>query len=1119
MPVRRYSPSYFTAGNKRYAEPLLLAFLAFSPLISARAQTAPLPPVTPDTAVLPLDEVGLYGVGIVPRGKSPLAFPNCWSGGFEDRFGLACTPVGVQKGRAAFLLHPPWRGLTGVSYQTFRFRLPAAKAIRLTGATALREDGVGKSDGVTFRVFVNEEKRLDVSRAVSDWQPFTIDLSTFAGKTVTVRFETDPGPQDNASFDFGLWGDRTLTLSGWAPSASASHPAPPPLDLRRLTAAQNGSVIPPNGFPGSVFCQVAAGQAAFRTRGTDGLLEYRWQPPSAPDDPFLGRLQLQSTPAGASAPVTVPLAGQAALEWTAPAKRVSARLTATGADGATVTETYVVAGQIATLTLTGYRVGKSLVIDIACDRPVIRRLDGGGWGPVARRRQVPVPYYSHPITYLVQENLFANAFLDWTGSDATSLDGVRANYDARTDGTRVPLRERLIFTAAWHLDETLPNLPNPPSPFRKDLADRTVLDIWEGRFDDTTRQLTDLAEWGVARGIALVHVWQRSGYDNALPAHVPANADQGGDPAMQRLVHTGESRGYRMALHENYVDYYPNYDGFAEADIARQSDGSRVPAWYNEGTKIQSFAVKPARILPLARTQSSEVLRRYGSSACYLDVHSAVPPWFHQDFDITQPGAGTFRPVWDAHQALWAYERTLHRGPVFGEGNEHWYWSGYLDGVEAQFGQGWPSGQGTSAPLLVDFDLLKIHALQLNHGMGYYERWWSPEARASRSLLDLLDQYRMQEAVFGHAGFLGGSTWSNVPLAWQEAHLLAPVTTRSALAQPVEIAYQVGARWQDATAAAKAGSDFSRVRIRYDNGLTLWANGGPGPLSVGGVALPRWGWLARGAGLGSAGTTLRQGVVSDYVETADMLFANARASADWSAQDSIRIAPTVVDFTAIAPRSFRAAYHWQVGQTLPVDENCFVHFVRPGGDREGIVFQQDHRLPRPTTTWRPGETVTDGPYDFTVPGDLPAGDYLWTIGLYPPAGGGRLPLQGRRDNENRVLLGTLHVTAQEVSFTPEPPTPLSTEPINTAGKVLDFGPIRTDGSVWIHRDGPDWVLQPLPRDRAFTLELSATRFPMPATVRTIGGGPSRLTPIRSGAWWRLLLHPGVREYRWAAGRR
>ncbi|MBV9850878.1 MAG: hypothetical protein JO250_14495 [Armatimonadetes bacterium] len=1076
------------------------------------------PVIVPDQPVLRLDDLGLYEVGYALRGGPEVRLPVGWVGGLDSPTGAACQPAGIQNGREAWLLHCPWRGKTGVTFQDFTVQMPRTRRIVLRGATALRADGVGKSDGATFRVFVDGRKRLDVNRADSVWQPFALDLTPDAGKTVTLRFETDPGPRDDPSFDFSLWGDRQLVLMGYSPHI-ARHPAPPPLDLRRLTSRPNGSVTPPSGFAGTDSVRVSATEAVFRYQGQDGVLEYHWTPGGS--DALLGRVTLQAHMKG-DAPVTVPLAGQAHLDWASEATLLRSALA-----GTTLTRTYSVGGQTATVTVTASLRGKSLVFDAACDRPIVRALDGGDWGPTLRRRQIGIPYYSRPIWLLARENLFAGAFLDWTASGASSLDGTRAAYDPCTDGTRNLLRERLVYTAAWHLAETLPNIPNPPSPFRADLSRRVVLDIWGGTFPDVQAHLRALADAGLGPAVALIHVWQFGGYDNMLPQHVPANAGQGGDPAMAALMREGKRDGIRMALHENYVDYYPNYPGFTDTDIARAPDGSRVPAWYNPGTKIQSFAVKPSRILALAATQSPEVVRRYGGDACYLDVHSAVPPWFHVDFQAGQPNGGAFRATWDAHRALWAYERGLHGGPVFGEGNNHWYWSGCLDGVEAQFGQGWRDGQGTSAPLLVDFDLLKIHPLQLNHGMGYYERWWERGPGAARGLLSLLDQYRMQEAAYGHEGFLGGEAWHDPALAGLEARLMTPLTARTALARPVAIDYWVGGHWADTTAAAKAGSDFARVRIRYDNGLTLWANGGDTPLWLetspgrsfamrgdlapprakgrpGGVILPRYGWLARGGGL-TAGTTLRGGVVSDLAETPDSVFVNARPAADWQTPGQTRIRPTVAQFIPTGPRAFRATYQWAVGQSLPADYHCFVHFVsttsNDGG--ENIRFQQDHALPVPTSRWKPGQTITDGAWDVTAPTDVAPGDYLWTIGLFQPDGG-RLTLQGQSDPHSRVILGTLHVAPDGgLSFTPAVNAALDNAPVNHDSRVLDFGSVRTNGSIFLRREGPDWVLRPFPRDRAFTVWLSAARFGHPAGARVTAG------------WWRLPL-TGASLYRWPA---
>ena len=165
-------------------------------------------------------------------------------------------------------------------------------------------------------------------------------------------------------------------------------------------------------------------------------------------------------------------------------------------------------------------------------------------------------------------------------------------------------------------------------------------------------------------------------------------------------------------------------------------------------------------------------------------------------------------------------------------------------------------------PLLVDFDLLKIHPLQLNHGMGYYERWWGKPDWGAVPPMVVLDQYRMQEVAFGHAGFLGASTWSVIPLAWLEHHLLTPVMARSGTARPVAIHYDLGGKWVDATVAAQSEGNpkvWQRVRVKYDNGLTITANQADEPLRAGNHLLGQFGWVAEGAGV-TAWTARRDSV-------------------------------------------------------------------------------------------------------------------------------------------------------------------------------------------------------------------------------------------------------------------
>lgn len=1091
---------------------LLPGFVAAAIMASAAAQH---PAITPDASVMRLDEVGLYRVGYRYRGQPEQELAYGWSGHFHEPTGVSCLPFGRHSGREAFLLHCPWRGGTGTAFQEFRFALPRVRSVSLKGATAMKSDAVRESDGVVFRIFVNGGKRWERVCHSAEWEPFSIDLSRYAGQTIRVRFETDPGPADNPGFDFSLWGDRTLTMDGYTPPV-VRQPAPPPLPTARMVGRGLRDVTPTSGFAGRRSVRQSGSAIRLRYEGPDGALEYAWNP-SAAD---LGSLVLTARRPGGR-PTAVHLAGNARLEWTTPANiAASAPTLLPDGSGAVCLKRVTLAGSVATLRLEARLVGKSLVLSAGCDQPIAASLDAGDWGPTLRRRPVAVPYYGQ-VSYLPHEGLFVNRFLDWTTSSASSHADGKAHYAPLTDGSRALLRERAIYTAAWHLAETLPNIANPPSPYLDEVGSSIVLDVWGGRYADIAAKLEILHGFGIRRCIVLIHDWQRSGYDNALPMHIPAAADKGGDDGMKALVATARRLGYRIALHENYVDYYPNYDHYDERHIALDSAGVKVKAWYNPGTEIQSFAVQPNAILPLAESQSPEIHRRFHTNSCYLDVHSAVPPWFHVDFRAGEAGAGTFRRVFEAHRELWDFERRIHGGPVFGEGNTHWYWSGLLDGVEAQFGVGWPANMGQSAPLMVDFNLLKVHPLQINHGQGYYERWWQDLPWGAVPPMALLDQYRLQEIVFGHAGFLGASTWDKVPYAWLEHHLVVPVTSRHAGVDVKSIEYLVNGKWLDTTAAAIA-QDWRRPRIVYANGLTIIGNASSNTWRVRGEELPQHGWLAYGAGV-TASTALRDGSVSDYVETDRTVFANARPARDWDISGLTNVRPKVVDFVQMGPRQFRVLYRWDVTDQPRSDYQCFVHFSRPSHDLfdESIRFQQDHGLPGSTSAWPSGGTIDDGPHEVTVPDDLPDGDYEWTIGLFTPQAG-RAIIEGPTDRSGRVLLGTLRVSdgGASLSFQPNTVTYASRaamfrDHLNDRNRVVAFPSVRTDGSVLIERDGSEWVLRTWPRRRPFTVEISASRFPAPAEVRCVDADPRHVTPEPAGKWWRLPM-VGAAEYRWAA---
>ena len=263
----------------------------------------------------------------------------------------------------------------------------------------------------------------------------------------------------------------------------------------------------------------------------------------------------------------------------------------------------------------------------------------------------------------------------------------------------------------------------------------------------------------------------------------------------------------------------------------------------------------------------------------------------------------------------------------------------------------------------------------VNHGMGYYERWfrrgyamrWGRDAGS----MEQIDKYRAQELAYGHAGFVGNPQTDNIIFVAREHHLMHPVQRLYGAARPVEIRYEVEGQWVTASAALVAG-DTSRQRIRYDSGLTLWVNWRAEPWQIEGPSL---------AAMGISGRRDRRPAWPRPCTTGTWpTMPNARSTSlptrgPISKRAGLRprkdIEPRLASFKYLGGDRVRVTYEWIVNDTLDADYHCFVHGVNLGNGRpDGIVFQQDHALPQPTSQWRAGTRIVDGPYEFSVPRDV-----------------------------------------------------------------------------------------------------------------------------------------------------
>ena len=422
--------------------------------------------------------------------------------------------------------------------------------------------------------------------------------------------------------------------------------------------------------------------------------------------------------------------------------------------------------------------------------------------------------------------VFLLAILDYYNSDASELFGAPrlsdkdalgyaggSIYKPTTAGERNPLRERLFINVSSDVHEVLPNIPNP----KCDTGDIARECLWcnIGQAFQNER-LQKYKAHGIDNFIACHHEvgWREAGESFTLRDR-PAPSI--GDPELIQYADFVRSLGYRFGTYTNYVDFAPVNANWNEDDVCLDPDGLWQRAW------PRCYALKPLRAAEKEAHYAPRINERYGTTAQYCDVHTAYSPWGRTDYDARTPGAGMFRTQFNAFARLLWNESKAHNGPVFSEGNHHWFYAGIVDGNYATmlpYGRGWQMAQ------LVDFDLLKMHPKMTDFGMGfgnmYYGRdgEWTEDASVHSPWFD---RFATATIAFGHIGFLAYEWGFEGTL--KSYYLLQALQQRYAMIPVKTIRYFDGTKLVD-TSAALVTDAYKRqqVFVEYESGLRVWCN-------------------------------------------------------------------------------------------------------------------------------------------------------------------------------------------------------------------------------------------------------------------------------------------------------
>jgi hypothetical protein len=482
------------------------------------------------------------------------------------------------------------------------------------------------------------------------------------------------------------------------------------------------------------------------------------------------------------------------------------------------------------------------------------------------------------------DGVFTTFFFDWEVSNASQFfpkDSYHsrssayfaqtAMYNRKTDGKRNVLKERLYLTVSPRLDDVLPNIPNPVSQYKRESANR-MLWFYNGPIDSCLVHVDRMYQRGVRNIWLQIHEWQRAGFDKEYPDVMPASFVHsceiiGGQGAAHNfLIEVGKKAkaiGYLFGLHENYVDFYPSAPSWNEEDVALGVAGKNSPAFLNpcDNSREQSYVMKPSKAAYYLNQKAPRIHQAYHTTASYLDVHSSVNPGMRIDYDANVTNAGMFRETMKSYRDLARHARINHAGPVQGEGDAHMLYQGYYDDIEARVITGTAttnSGYGCRAPLLVDFDLCKLHSKTVVHGVGNYELFFGSTLNnwlTIRFSRDSVLTYIATTLAYGHGAFLTSPGRSQ---DFVGDALLAQ--THAYRMQKVYAQAEVSSILYNDNGALVSVSDFlrshakdydkvgeeafmSQVRIKYGNGVIVCVNRHPTKQwKVEGVGKPH-GWF------------------------------------------------------------------------------------------------------------------------------------------------------------------------------------------------------------------------------------------------------------------------------------
>ena len=987
--------------------------------------------------------------------------------------------------RSGFAVHPPYRGSAGVAWSDFKLALPVGRPIQLKFFTALRDTAPTEpaSDGTEFKVFAvgpsGEDKELFTRFSAGKvWEPATVDLGAYAGQSITLRLWTGPGPKNDTTCDQCYWGDPVVAVGTLPPLPTEAQwqAREKEATARAQQAAAQRPARGSGAFQLSVGGQVFGAAVVLGEQGlTDAVLAfsdgaraltYRGFACDIDQGPVGGAengqpvLCVETTQEGGDWVVKHAVA-QAGKNKAEPVLAARAKIRA---DGGALRIAWDMPGAVrdarGTPRYTRLGIG-------ACGLPVWRAYAGfgnvmenpgafdlGAGGFSLSTRHVGADYtnglslvqacdvFPDRLTYVTETRRFALE----TAHDATFLF--------------VPSSQGAFAAARVYSDL---------SGFRKGrgvetLKGRVCFDQWGGDYLQAAEDLSEAARYGLNHAVFVKHAWQRWGYDYRLPEIYPP---AGGLEPFLAMRTAAEKAGILFCPHDNYIDFYPDAEGYSYDRIVFHENGQPMKAWYNKGRRALSYRWLPHGFRPWLEPNMQAMHDNFHPDSLFIDVFTAISPFDYYD------RAGTFYPrtrtTKEWRDAFDTCRTMLKKGaPMISEAGADSL-IGSIDAGEADHfpTKRWMKDFG-------DADRTPWHDMATHGKMVLLAGGLGPRYSAE----DWDDHGGSPLHTYGSDDYL-----SNTVIGGRNPMCDGPFSRRAVMTY--WLLHDVCDALAHATFETHAfGATVHQQHTTFSGNGKVWSNRGSNVVwtVANGKMLPEYGFYAA-TPEAEAGIVLIDGQRAGFAKSKTAFFADARPL--FNALRRVPVESSATEGRYLGNGLFEVTFRWQVLE--PVSGYVpFVHIcadAQKPGNAERISFQAN----MPAVAGKLGQA---GEFTTTariaIPDDQPAGAYRIRYGLFRPGQGDRLSIRGLTDSGQRIRGGVMKVEKSGTAFTAGSFSVEGTDNeatalgLNASKKMLDFGPLVTDGAfrllhpragLWPFSGRPAWQLIPLPGSNAFRADL------------------------------------------------